>query len=297
VGESPRPPAPPAPPLPPGRTVVLPGRGRAFVREVTGPPGAPTVVLLHGWTATADLNWFPSYAPLARRFNVVALDQRGHGHGVRSWRPFSLEDCADDVAALAQVLGIERLIAVGYSMGGPVAQLLWRRHRRLVDGLVLCATARSFASTRPAERLFFSSMFGLGLAAKATPPVVRRRLSGAVLRRRLDGAPLEVWAAEQFGTGDPGTILQAGSALGAFDSHRWIGAVDVPTAVVVTAQDSLIHPRRQMALARAIPGALALPVAGDHGVCVMAPRRFVPVLVEACSWVAARRLQGADARA
>jgi len=267
---------------------VLPGRGRTFVREAPGPPGAPTVVLLHGWTATADLNWFPSYAPLARRFHVVALDQRGHGRGVRSWRPFTLEDCADDVAALAGVLGIERLIPVGYSMGGPVAQLLWRRHRHLVSGLVLCATARSFASTGPMERLFFSSLFGLGLAARATPPMVRRRLTGTVLRRRLDGAPLERWAVDQFRLGDPGAILQAGSALGAFDSHRWLGAVDVPTAVVVTAQDSLIHPRRQLALAAAIPGARALPVHGDHGVCVADPGRFVPVLVEACADVAAR---------
>ncbi|HMC51668.1 MAG TPA: alpha/beta hydrolase [Acidimicrobiales bacterium] len=246
------------------------------------------MVLLHGWTVTADLNWFPSYAALGRRFRVLALDQRGHGRGVRSWRPFTLEDCADDVAALAKALQIERLVPVGYSMGGPVAQLLWRRHRDLVSGMVLCATARSFASTRPIERLFFSSLFGLGMAARATPPRVRRRLSGTVLRRRLDGAPLERWAMEQLRRGDPGTILQAGSALGAFSSHRWLGGVDVPTAVVVTTQDALIDPRRQLALARAIPDSRVFPVDGDHGVVVTDPRRFVPVLVDACTWVGAR---------
>jgi pimeloyl-ACP methyl ester carboxylesterase len=47
-----------------GHDVELPGRGRTFVREVAGPPGAPTVILLHGWTATADLNWFTCFAPL-----------------------------------------------------------------------------------------------------------------------------------------------------------------------------------------------------------------------------------------
>jgi len=48
-----------APPfLATGRAVTLPGRGTTFVREVAGPPGAPTVMLLHGWTATAGLNWF-----------------------------------------------------------------------------------------------------------------------------------------------------------------------------------------------------------------------------------------------
>ena len=153
------------PPLPPGRLVPLPGRGTTFVRELAGPPGAPTVILLHGWTVTADLNWFPSYGPLARRFRVLALDQRGHGRGLRSWRPFRLEDCADDVAALAQVTDTDRAIVIGYSMGGPVAQLVWRRHPELVEGLVLCATSARFVRD-PGERLLFASMMGLSVAAR-----------------------------------------------------------------------------------------------------------------------------------
>src|SRR5215204_3695897 len=102
--------------LPPGRDVWLPGRGRTFVRELAGPPGAPVVVLLHGWTATADLNWFACFRPLAEHYRVIALDHRGHGRGLRSTGPFSLEQCADDVAALAAVLGIDRIVPVGYSM-------------------------------------------------------------------------------------------------------------------------------------------------------------------------------------
>src|SRR5438105_10735 len=103
--------------LPPGRTIALPGRGSTFVREVAGPPGAPALLLLHGLTANADLNWFACFEPLGREFRVVALDQRGHGGGIRT-RRFRLEDCADDAAALADVLGIPRFIPVGYSMGG-----------------------------------------------------------------------------------------------------------------------------------------------------------------------------------
>ena len=53
------------PQVPRGRYIWLADRGRTFARELAGPPGAPTVVLLHGWTATADLNWWASYAPLA----------------------------------------------------------------------------------------------------------------------------------------------------------------------------------------------------------------------------------------
>jgi pimeloyl-ACP methyl ester carboxylesterase len=121
--------------LPGGRYLDLEGRGTTFYRRVEGPAGAPTVLLLHGWTATSALNWYSSFGPLGERYGVVAIDHRGHGHGIRSDEPFTLEDCADDAAALVEALGLGPVIAVGYSMGGPIAQLLWRRHRELVAGL------------------------------------------------------------------------------------------------------------------------------------------------------------------
>ena len=109
------------PGLPDGRAIELPGRGTTWIREAPGPQGAPTLLLLHGWTANSALNWFATYEGLQREFNVVALDHRGHGRGIRSRGRFRLEDCADDAAALLEALNIERAIAVGYSMGGPVA--------------------------------------------------------------------------------------------------------------------------------------------------------------------------------
>src|SRR5512146_567948 len=115
----------PVPPwLPPGRVVNLPGRGEVFARDSGGTPGDPAVLLLHGWTASADLNFFPVYAGLAGSYRVIALDHRGHGRGMRSVEPFSLEDCADDAAALLDQLGTGQVIVVGYSMGGPIWQLL-----------------------------------------------------------------------------------------------------------------------------------------------------------------------------
>ncbi|HRE00655.1 MAG TPA: alpha/beta fold hydrolase, partial [Ilumatobacteraceae bacterium] len=84
-------------------------------------------MLLHGWTASADLNWFLTYFPIGRDYRVVAIDHRGHGRGIRSRRAFRLADCADDAVALADELGIERFIPIGYSMGGPIAQLVWHR--------------------------------------------------------------------------------------------------------------------------------------------------------------------------
>ncbi|MDQ1443614.1 MAG: hypothetical protein QOI20_78, partial [Acidimicrobiaceae bacterium] len=104
------------PSLPPGRHVKLPGRGTTFIRELPGPPSAadgPTLVLLHGLSATGGLNWLWCFQPLSARYRVIAIDHRGHGHGVRT-RHFRLADCADDVAALAEVLDVPQLTAVGY---------------------------------------------------------------------------------------------------------------------------------------------------------------------------------------
>ena len=79
------------------------GGGRSSVSSPVRPV-LPSLVLLHGWTATADLNWYACFAPLAEHFRVVAIDHRGHGRGLRSAEPFRLEQCADDVAALAREL-------------------------------------------------------------------------------------------------------------------------------------------------------------------------------------------------
>lgn len=272
------------PPLPPGRDVDLPGRGTTFVRELPGPPGAPVIVLLHGWTATSDLNWFTSYEALARRFRVLALDHRGHGRGLRSRRPFKLEDAADDVAALADALGHDRIIVAGYSMGGPVAQLVWQRHRTLVDGLVLCATARNFTSGVPEERVWFMSLNGLAKASRLGPTATRRWLSGQFQLHR--GRVYEPWAAEQVRQHDWTAVFEAGRELGRFSSVTWAADIDVPTAVIVTTRDRVVPARRELRLAATIPGAKVLEVDGDHDVCAVRPALFVPALMSGATWVA-----------
>jgi 3-oxoadipate enol-lactonase len=243
-------------------------------------------VLLHGWTATAALNWFACFEPLGQHFRVVALDHRGHGRGVRSRRPFRLEDCADDVAVLAGVLGLDRIIPVGYSMGGPIAQLIWRRHRDLVAGLVLCATARRFAARRPSDAVVLSSVLGLSLAASLSPPVLQRRAIELVVGNRFEDRPFGAWANNELRRNDPAALLQAGVALRRYDARRWLPEVDVPTSVVVTLCDTIVPPARQLALARAVPGAEVFGVDGDHAVCARESDRFTPTLIAACRQVA-----------
>src|SRR5438067_5040539 len=257
-----------APPsfVPAGRFVELPGRGTTFIREASGPPGAPTVVLLHGLSATGGLNWLWCFEPLSSRYRVIAIDHRGHGHGIRT-RHFRLADCADDVAALADVLHIPQLTAVGYSMGGPIAQLLWHRHRSLVKGLVLCATARNFRG-QPREQAMFSLMPFITAGLRATPGVARRALMSRMLERRIAGAPARDWILDEMQSADPAAIAEAAVAIARFSSHDWITEVDVPTAGVATEQDRLLPGRRRRRVAEAIPGAELVSARCDDGVLV-----------------------------
>ena len=262
-----------------GHTLELQGRGRTWVRDIPGPtPEAPVVLLLHGYTATADLNWVTSYSSLRSYYRVLAIDHRGHGRGIRSRRPFRLEDCADDAAAACAALGVDRVLACGYSMGGPVAMLHWRRHRQLVDGLVLCATARRFGPGGVPARVLTAGLVGASVAAS---PVLRSRMVRARLAAVFGRSAAAPWVVEQVAPHDHTTLVQAGAALSGFDASRWLGKIDVPTAVVVTTRDTVVAPERQRALAAAIPGARIEEATGGHAIVLDAPRAFVPVLVRA----------------
>jgi pimeloyl-ACP methyl ester carboxylesterase len=277
------------PRLPPGRDLALPGRGITFVRELPGPPGAPTLLLLHGWTASADLNWFACYAPLARHYRVVAVDHRGHGRGIRTRARFRLADCADDAAAVIDELGLDPVVAVGYSMGGPIAQLLWHRHRSKVAGLVLCATTDRFASRTREGRAWLGSLDAMARMARLTPDVLVRTLSRRVLSARVVDGPLAPWVRAEVGRANARMLLEAGGAVGRYDASSWIGSIDVPTSVVLTTLDRVVPPGRQRRLAAAIPGADVFPVAGDHSICATDPSTFVPALLAACGSVVHRK--------
>jgi 3-oxoadipate enol-lactonase len=281
------------PPLPAGRHVSLLGRGRTFVRRLPSPDeSAPTLVLLHGWTATADLNWFACYDALAAHFNVVALDHRGHGHGLRSHEPFRLDDCADDVAALVDALGTGPVVAVGYSMGGPIAQLLWRRHRHLVTGLVLCATSCTFAGTARESIMFRVADGTAALSGRLPLAPLTRAAVGALGRwRSLRGRAW--WGFAEVAHHDWAQIVEAGRELGRFDSRAWAEQIDVPTAVVITDQDDVVPVHRQRDLASRIADCTLHHVTGGHTVCTVEPDNFVPVLLDACHTVARQSLTAA----
>ena len=269
--------------MPRTRLVKLPGRGTTRVWECAGPPGAGTLVLIHGVAGTAELNWGKVFTPLGRHFRVVAADLRGHGDGIPLRSRFRLEDCADDVAALADVLDIRRFTAVGYSMGGMVAQLMYRRHASLLSGLVLCSTARNICGS-PLEQMAALAVPAMASALQWNPMLhlMGAESFGMALLGRVDDPATARWARAQLNRTTLATAISATHAVCGFTSDSWIRQVDVPTAVVITARDRVVPPDRQLKLARAIPGATVHYVDADHGACINAPQLFARALIEAC---------------
>ncbi len=243
----------PVPNIPRGRRIELHRRGTTFVRSIKGPAGAPTVVLLHGLAATAALNWHQAFEPLSEHFRVIAPDLRGHGRGIRSRRRFRLADCAADVAETLRALDADPAIVVGYSMGGPVAQLLWRDHRDVVSGMVLCATGAEFVpGNRERYAMVAMSQILVGTTRLGT---VVAWLPGTVARRVLNlprgdsSAPMAAWARREMSKHSPRMLLEAGQAIATFSSKDWVHGIDVPTSVLVTTRDSAVLPSGQFRLA------------------------------------------------
>lgn len=277
-------------PLPPdwsNRSVSLQGRGEIFVRESPARPGAPTFILLHGLGATGLLNWRSALEDLATRYRVVVVDHRGHGRGIPIRERFRLADCADDVAILAETLGIDRFFAAGYSMGGPIAQLLWHRHPERVAGLVFCATACRFSS-RERRRLSFLASPSLHAFGRIAPRDTIRRLVFDWLADQIDDAEMRERVLSEVGSSDPVAIGQAAAAILRFDSRDWISEIDVPTSVVLTERDQLVRPEAQRGLVDRLRDVQVYPIQADHAACRTDPESFVPALAAACASVVSR---------
>jgi pimeloyl-ACP methyl ester carboxylesterase len=274
------PPTPPQEPLP-GRALLLPGRGEMFVRD-SGGEGTP-LLLLHGWVASADLNWLFSYRALsAAGYRVIAMDHRGHGRGIRSHEPFRLLDCAHDAAAAIEALGCGPALVAGYSMGGPITQLLARSHPELVRGIVLCATSSEWQG--PAYARLFKRMWLL----RAVLSIAGRGFwTRAIGTAGFPDTAASAWLVSELTRGDPAALAEAGRELWRFDSRPWLGELTMPSAVLLTTKDLAVAPRMQRELAERL-GARTFDVLGDHMVAGLPNGPFNGVLLQALAHVTAQ---------
>jgi 3-oxoadipate enol-lactonase len=278
------------PALPPAQIVRIEGRGECFVRRHQhADRSAPTVVLLHGWTASADLQFFTAYEALAEHCSFIGVDHRGHGRGLRTLERFHFDDVADDHVAVARQLGIERAILVGYSMGGPIALTIARRHPTFATGIVVQATALEWLATRR-DRLRWRLLPVLGwlLRSRWYPGLLHRGLP-QVIPAGHELAAYAQWLESEVQRGNARSITEAGLQLSRFDARAWAADLGIPAGSLVTTRDHLVRPRKQRALAQAL-GAEIRELSADHSAPWERPAQFASLTAELVLGVAARSL-------
>jgi proline iminopeptidase len=106
----------------------------------------PTLIALHGGPSFDHGYLRPGLGPLREHAQVIYVDLRGQGWSARPpIETCTLEQWADDVASLCQMLEIERPVVFGHSAGGFVAMQLAICHPGLVGGLILCDSSSTLS--------------------------------------------------------------------------------------------------------------------------------------------------------
>ena len=221
----------------------------------------PAVIFIHGYPLNHTM-WSEQFAALSNNNRLIAPDLRGFGASSVTDGTVSMEQMADDLAALLDAMQIRQPVTLcGLSMGGYVAFQFVRKYRDRVRSLVLCDT-RSAADTpeAAAARLQMASRVlteGAGPVADAMLP--------KLLRPQSAGGPAYERVQQMILSTDPRGIAAALRGMAARpDSTSMLAAIDVRTLVFVGADDAISPATEMRQLAARIPGAQfeVIPEAG-----------------------------------
>lgn len=215
--------------------------------------GHPAVVLLHGFPFTSGL-WRPQLTALAGEHRVLAPDFRGFGGTSLTDARYTLVELADDIAELLGALSIGGAAIAGLSMGGYVAFEVFRRHRELVSALIL-------ADTRPdpdtpesrGNRIRTAALAQSQGSAAVADQLLPKLLSPWTRAQRRD---VERELRDMMESVAPPALEAALMAMAdRADSRPILQRIDVPTLVIVGADDQLTSPDEVREWSQRIPGA------------------------------------------
>jgi 3-oxoadipate enol-lactonase len=225
---------------------------------VDGPADAPVVVLSNSLGATRGM-WDPQVPALAERYRVVTYDTRGHGRSPAPAGPYTIDDLVDDVLAVIDDLGAQRVSFAGLSLGGMTGMRLAARNPERVERLALLCTS---AKTDPQPFLDRAAAVRDGGTAPLAPTIVGRWLTPPYAAEHPDlAARLEAMIA---GCDDEGYAACA-EVVARIDLREDLGRITAPTLVISGAEDLALPPDHQKAIADGIAGAELLTVSpGAH---------------------------------
>ncbi|MCV7420585.1 alpha/beta fold hydrolase [Mycobacterium yunnanensis] len=201
----------------------------------TGPRGeTPAVVLLH--SAGLDLTyWDAQIAALGDEFDVIAFDLPGHGASIAPATAITIEQISKSTSTAIAELGVGPVALVGLSVGGLIAQHVALAAPGLVDSLALLDTAARFAPEgQSAMRQRATALREEGMSA-----ILGGLFEHWFLPETRDRRPDIVDRAEKtLMNNDVGVQAALWEMIAAFDSCATLGAIDVPTLVLVGEHDS-----------------------------------------------------------
>ena len=227
--------------------------GTRISYDTFGDPRGEPVLLIQGLGADSRA-WVLQRAALARRHWCIAFDNRGVGRSDKPPAPYDLLDMAEDAVAVLDAAGVDSAHVMGASMGGVIAQLLALTHPHRVRSLVLACTACRHHEWRRellAEWAVTADQEGMkALSGRSLRWLLARRWWSRLY------LPAQLLASLLVSSPSHGFCAQVDAILAMEDDHRdFLGAIDVPTLVMVGSQDILTPVGDSEELAEMIPGA------------------------------------------
>ncbi|MSR21643.1 MAG: alpha/beta fold hydrolase [Gemmatimonadetes bacterium] len=234
--------------------------------EVVG-EGAP-IIVLHGGPGL-DHNYLrPGLDALATRNTLVYYDQRGTGRSSAALdsSAINLDAFIEDIDALRQALGYERVSLLGHSWGALLALEYASRHPEALHALILMNPVEPGARFRDqqdarqraaltvedsAELATLTATEGFGARDPATVSQVYRVMFRQALRDRSRIDELELDLAEPTAKNGPEVARLLGESMGEVDGWERLGQIQVPTLVLHGRYD-LIPMQMSQALAASL---------------------------------------------
>jgi len=240
------------------------------------------LLLIHGVTGYISM-WRYVRPHLARSFRVISPDLRGHGRSDKPDMRYSVEMFAQDLLGLLDVLGVERCIVAGHSLGGFIAQQMARQAPGRVRALILICTAHKVGQ-ETVEAWIEENKAVVGL-----PPeqALEKRLELAFFdpdRLRSTPGMMELLREneEQLKINEK-SHGHAQIAAGLFNSEEWLGEIQAPTLVIQCGQDKLFPCHIGQYLASRIPKATLKVIENTgHSIQLEQPQALAQAIIEYC---------------
>jgi pimeloyl-ACP methyl ester carboxylesterase len=262
------------------RTVDIAGCSVSYLDY--GHAGAEQLVfvLVHGLGGRWQ-HWTENIPELAEHGRVIAIDLPGFGRSGPPPAGYSLDSFADTVAELVTQLGLRKVVAVGHSLGGPVAVRFAHRHPELVAATVLAAgTVQAFAAVLGMQRAGYrvlrrpatiaATLFEVLTAAVPAPAFLRRLIIRPALLRRLvlwpylhrpEELPSTSVALLVDGAGTRG-VLPTARVAGRLRPSQWLTQVRCPVLAIGADHDAIAPLTELAELADLVPGARTVVLEG-----------------------------------